>query len=56
MFRFDHAFKCKTENELKNRIISLVKVLEKEKDASVNIIYYHSPWGDKKIKLKFKSS
>lgn len=30
MFRFDHAFKSKTENELKNRIISLVKVLEKE--------------------------
>ena len=56
MFRFDHAFKCKTENELKNRIISLVKVLEKEKDASVNIIYYNSPWEDKKIKLRFKSS
>ncbi|CAD8176649.1 unnamed protein product [Paramecium octaurelia] len=32
MFRFDHAFKCKSENELKNRVISLVKVLDKEKE------------------------
>ena len=34
MFRFDHAFKCKSENELKNRVISLVKVLDKEKENS----------------------
>lgn len=34
MFRFDHAFKCKTENELKNRVASLVKVLTKEKDSN----------------------
>ena len=34
MFRFDHAFKCKSENELKSRVISLVKVLEKETESN----------------------
>ena len=38
MFKFDHAFKCKTENELKNRITSLLKVLEKEKENNVKYI------------------
>lgn len=34
MFRFDHAFKCKSENDLKSRVISLVKVLDKEKESN----------------------
>ena len=32
IFKYDYAFKCKTELELKNRIISLIKMLEKEKE------------------------
>ena len=44
MFRFDHAFKCKTESELKNRITSLLKVLEKEKENNVNILHTVIPF------------
>ena len=36
MFRFDHFFRSRTESELNKRMLSLYKLIEKERDISIN--------------------
>lgn len=36
MFRFDHFFRSRTESELNKRMLSLYKLIEKEKDIAIN--------------------
>lgn len=36
MFRYDHFFRSRTESELSKRMLSLYKLIEKERDISIN--------------------
>lgn len=36
MFRFDHFFRSRTESELSKRMLSLYKLIEKERDICIN--------------------